>query len=190
MAKELKQILKKDLFRYGYSCSEMKIPYFTRKTLYGYKFTKILRKCKYYKRKNIIKFAYYRIKLDKYSLKYGFQISWGTQIGEGFYIGHLGNIIINSEVVIGKNVNIAQGVTIGISNRGKTKGVPTIGDDVWIGANSTIVGGIKIGNNVLIAPNTFVNFDVPDNSVVIGAKASIIANDYATKNYIENKVED
>ena len=123
-------------------------------------------------------------------MKFGFQISWGTTIGEGFYLGHLGNIIINSEAVIGKNVNIAQGVTIGISNRGKTKGVPTIGDDVWIGANSTIVGGIKIGNNVLIAPNTFVNFDVPSNSVVVGSKATIISNEFATKNYIDNRIED
>ncbi len=190
MDKELKKIILSDLYRYGYGICEKKIPFFTRKCLYGYKFTKILRSCKYYKNKNKIKFIYYRLLLDKYSLKFGFQISWGTEIGSGFYLGHLGNVVINSQAIIGKNVNISQGVTIGITNRGAKQGVPRIGDNVWIGANSTIVGGISIGNDVLIAPNTFVNFDIPDHSIVIGGKASVISRENATEKYINNRVEE
>ena len=68
------------------------------------------------------------------------QISYQATIGEGFYIGHCGRIIINPNAVLGKNINIATGVTIGQENRGKRKGSPTIGDNVWIGINSVIVG--------------------------------------------------
>lgn len=66
--------------------------------------------------------------------------------------------------------------------------MPILGDNVWIGVNSRIVGNIKIGNNVLIAPNSFVNIDVPNNSIVLGNPCRIIFKEKATKNYINNKV--
>ena len=69
---------------------------------------------------------------------------------------------------------------------GKRAGAPVIGDFVWMGTNSVIVGGIKIGNDVLIAPGSFVNFDVPDNSLVIGNPGKIVPKDQPTKNYITN----
>ena len=54
---------------------------------------------------------------------------------------------------------------------GQEGGIPIIGDNVCMNANSMVVGGCHIGNNVLIAPGAFVNFDVPDNSIVIGNPA-------------------
>ena len=57
-----------------------------------------------------------------------------------------------------------------------------------VGINSTIVGNIKIGNNVLIAPNAVVNFDVPDNSVVIGNPGVIHHKENATEGYIAFRV--
>lgn len=110
--------------------------------------------------------------------------------GYGLYIGHPFCITINAKAVIGNNVNIHKGVTIGQENRGHRKGVPVIGSKVWIGVNSTIVGNITIGNNVLIAPNTLVNFDVPDNSVVVGNPATIHPREDATAGYINNPYED
>lgn len=107
----------------------------------------------------------------------------------GFYIGHFGTIIINSKAVLGKNINITSGVVIAQTNRGNKQGVPTIGDEVWIGANSVIVGKIKIGNNVLIAPNSYINFDIPDNSIVIGNPTKIKQNFKATEGYVHNKLE-
>lgn len=83
---------------------------------------------------------------------------------------------------------MAQGVTIGQQNRGKLQGFPTIGDEVWIGANAVIVGGITIGNNVLVAPNAYVNFDVPAHSVVMGNPATIYSSERATEAYINHKV--
>ena len=138
--------------------------------------------------KNPLFRLYYKLKLRRLSHKTQIQIPADTTIGEGFYIGHSGRIIINSKAVIGRNVNIATGVTIGQENRGKRAGVPTIGDNCWIGTNAVIVGNITIGSDVLIAPLSFVNFDVPDHSIVIGNPAKIIHNDNATDGYIERTV--
>jgi serine O-acetyltransferase len=121
--------------------------------------------------------------------KFGYEIPVSARIGKGFYIGHLGGIVINPKASIGNNVNIARGVTIGQTNRGDKEGTPTIGDLVWIGTNAVIVGKITIGSNVLIAPNAYVNFDVPDNSIVIGNPAKIVPKENATKGYINNIVE-
>ena len=91
--------------------------------------------------------------------------------------------------VIGKNCNIAHGVTIGQANRGKLKGYPTIGDNVWIGTGSVIVGNINIGPNVLIAPNSFVNVDVPKNSLVIGNPCKVINKENPCEGYINFTLE-
>ena len=116
------------------------------------------------------------------------ELSASTQLGEGCYFGHPYNITINPRVVIGKNCNIHKGVTIGQENRGERKGTPIIGNNVWIGINSTIVGKITIGNDVLIAPNTFVNQNIPDHSVVFGNPCIIKHKDNATENYINRIV--
>lgn len=131
---------------------------------------------------------FHHYNLRRISKKTGIQIPARTVIGEGFYIGHFGRVIISPEAVIGKNVNIATGVTVGRENRGRREGAPQIGDCVWIGTNAVLVGNIKIGNDVLIAPLSFVNFDVPDHSIVIGNPAKIIAKENATAQYIENRI--
>ena len=113
-------------------------------------------------------------------------IYWAS--GERLYLGPPFNITINPNSIIGKNVNIHKGVTIGMENRGERKGSPIIGDEVWIGVNSTLVGKITIGNNVLIAPNSFVNKDIPSNSVVFGNPCIVKPNVTATEGYINNKV--
>ena len=150
-------------------------------------FVYLLRKCQQHKKKSI-QGLFWRVVLRRHQIKYGFQIYPETQIGEGFYLGHWGTLVINPKAIIGKNCNIAQGVTIAQANRGKNQGVPHIGNDVWIGPNAVVVGNIKIGNNVLIAPNSYVNVDVPDNAVVIGNPAQITANRDATEGYINNKI--
>jgi len=107
--------------------------------------------------------------------KYSIQIPINTTIKKGFHLNHYGNIIINQGVSIGENCNVSQGVTLGNVSRGKLKGCPTIGDRVWIGANAVVVGKITIGNDVLIAPLSYVNFDLPDNAVVVGNPAKIVS---------------
>lgn len=131
---------------------------------------------------------FYKILLRISSLVYCVELSSHTKIGKGLYIGHPSGITINPQTVLGDNINIHKGVTIGQENRGKRKGVPIIGNCVWIGINSTIVGNIRIGDDVLIAPNTFVNCDVPSHSVVFGNPCVIKHRDNATEKYINNKV--
>ena len=131
---------------------------------------------------------YYTVKLKLLSHKTHIQIPARTEIGEGFYIGHSGRVIINPEAKLGKNMNISTGVVIGVENRGKRKGAPTFDGNCWIGANAVIVGNIRIGEDVLIAPLSFVNFDVPPHSIVVGNPAKIIHKENATEDYICNKV--
>lgn len=123
-------------------------------------------------------------KLIRYAKKYGIEISYSAKIGKGLYLGHPYNITVGGDVVIGNNVNLHKGCTIGRENRGKRLGVPTIGNCVSIGINSTVVGNITIGNDVMIAPNSFVNFDVPSHSIVVGNPGVIHHKDNATYGYI------
>lgn len=132
--------------------------------------------------------ALYRICYKISSLLYCNDISFNAQIEPGLYIGHPYGITINPNASIGKNCNIHKGVTIGQENRGKRKGAPTLGDCVWIGINSTIVGNITIGDDVLIAPNSYVNCDVPSHSVVLGNPCRIIPRENATEGYINHKI--
>ena len=111
-----------------------------------------------------------------------------TKIGEGLYIGHAYNITINPKAVLGKNVNIHRGVLIGQTNRGGRQGAPVIGDEVWIGINAVIVGNVKIGDDVLIAPNSYVNCDVPSYFIVFGNPCIIKHRENATEGYVNRKV--
>ena len=129
-----------------------------------------------------------RYKLFRYSRKYGLEISPTAKIGNGLYLGHPYNITVGGDAVIGNNVNLSKGCTIGRENRGKREGIPTIGNCVFVGINATIVGNIRIGNDVFIAPNSFVNMDIPDHSVVIGNPAVIYPKDNATESYINFRV--
>lgn len=187
MNKQLKEVIYSDLYRYTANTS---IKVFLRNLLLnpGFQYMYVFRKCQFYhgKKRYFIHYLFHRVWLRKLMYKYGYEIPYTTKIGKGFYIGHVGGIAVNPNATIGNNVNISQGVTIGQANRGKLKGAPTIGNNVWIGPNAVIVGNIKIGNNVLIAGGAFVNFDVPDNSIVIGNPGKIIRSENATDGYINN----
>ena len=129
-----------------------------------------------------------KIRLYRLTKKYGLEISDRAEIGEGLYLGHPYNITVAGGVKIGKNANLHKGCTIGRENRGKRAGVPTLGDCVYVGINSTVVGNVTIGDDVFIAPNSFVNFDVPPHSVVVGNPGVIHHRDNATENYIIHRV--
>lgn len=116
------------------------------------------------------------------------EISRVTQIGAGLYIGHAYDITINPNAILGKNINIHRGVLIGQSNRGGRQGAPVIGNEVWIGINAAIVGNVTIGDDVLIAPNSYVNCDVPSHSIVFGNPCIIKHKENATEGYIDRRV--
>jgi serine O-acetyltransferase len=72
---------------------------------------------------------------------WGIEIQYSARIGSGLYIGHFGGITISGEAVIGKFCNISQNVTIGISGQGEKRGVPIIGDNVYIPHSASWGGG-------------------------------------------------
>ena len=129
-----------------------------------------------------------RFKMIRYARKYGLEIATDAKIGKGLYLGHPYNITVGTKTVIGDTVNLHKGCTIGRENRGKREGSPTIGNCVSVGINAVIVGKIKIGNDVLIAPNSFVNFDVPDHSIVVGNPGVIHHKDGAAEDYVAFRV--
>lgn len=106
-----------------------------------------------------------------------------VSIGHSFYIGHCGGIVFNSNAILGDNCNISQGVTIGVSGIDERRGVPIIGNNVYIGANAVLAGKITIGNNVLIGACSMVNSSFTDNAVVLGVPATAISNN-GSKGYI------
>ena len=137
--------------------------------------------------KNKLLKYYCEYKLFKLCRKFGIEIKTTTKIGEGFVMCHPYNITISPRAVLGNNVNIMKGATIGLSS-GKKPGAPRLGNCVYVGLNSTILGGIVIGDDVMIAPNTFVNQDVPSHSIVIGNPCQIIHRENATDQYILYRV--
>ena len=181
--RDLKEYLRADLHRYGGS----KTRWYFIKALFpplpAFRYTYILRHASVFPKYSIRGFLY-RALLQHYSHKYGFQILPNTRIGKGLYIGHRGTVVVNGLAEIGDNCTLTHLVTIGQANRGERKGCPKIGDRVWIGAGAVVVGKIVIGDNVLIAPNAYVNFDVPSNSIVAGNPAVVTHHANATEGYV------
>ena len=166
------QILLDDLYRYeGENCHSLRVKFKYVFGVPGYTYIFFFRLASQARNKFSKAIWSFPLHLTKYITH--IQIPIGTKIGRGMRIAHFGHIVVNPNVQIGENFNISQGCLIG-NAQGKRGGVPVIGNNVCMNANAIIIGGCKIGDNVLIAPGAFVNFDVPDNSIVIGNPGKII----------------
>lgn len=109
-------------------------------------------------------------------------ISCKAKISPDISFMHGHDIVIGSEVVIGKNCKIFNGVTLG--NKDTESGInghPIIGDNCVISTGAKILGNIKIGNNCIVGANSVVLTDIPDNSIAVGVPARILNNKYSTK---------
>ena len=175
MKNNIKDSFKKDLSRYGEKAPR-----------YEKRFLKFFRKCQNSKGLLLL---FYKFKYIKHCKKRNIEFPITVNVGPGLYLGHTFGITINPGVSIGKNCNIHKNVTIGQENRGERKGTPTIGESVYFGINSIVVGNVVIGDDVLIAPGAFVNFNVPSHSIVLGNPAKVIKKENATQGYIQNKAE-
>ncbi len=105
---------------------------------------------------------------EKAKRKTGIEIHPGARIGKNFFIDHGVGVVIGETALIGDNVVIYHGVTLGGTGKDKGKRHPTIKDNVVIGAGTIILGNITIGEKAIIGAGAIVLKDVPDNSVVVG----------------------
>ena len=106
----------------------------------------------------------------------GIEIHPGARIGNRLFIDHGMAVIIGETVVLGDDVTMYQGVTLGGTGKEKGKRHPTIGDKVTIGAGAKVLGNIAIGENCRIGAGSVVLRDVPKNSTVVGVPARIVSN--------------
>ena len=118
----------------------------------------------------------------------GISLPCRATIGPGLYIGHFGNIIFHEDVVLGHTCNVSQGVTIGTSGRGPRRGVPRIGDRVYLATNAVVVGPITVGSGAVVAANSLVTRDVPPGTTVMGVPAQVVKQ-LGSDDYIESVPE-
>lgn len=122
---------------------------------------------------------YYRARKisQKTARKTGIEIHPGARIGEGFFIDHGHGVVIGETAIIGDNVTLYQGVTLGGTGKERGKRHPTVGNNVMIGAGAKVLGSVTIGNNCKIGAGSVVLKDVPDNSTVVGVPGRVVIKD-------------
>ncbi len=107
----------------------------------------------------------------------GIEIHPGAIIGKGLFIDHGMGVVVGETAIIGNDVTLFQGVTLGGTGKETGKRHPTIGDYVVIGAGAKVLGNITIGDNSYIGANAVVLRDVPANSTVVGVPGHITKQD-------------
>lgn len=103
----------------------------------------------------------------------GIEIHPGAAIGKNLFIDHGMGVVIGETTIIGDNVTLFQGVTLGGTGKEKGKRHPTLGNNIVVGAGAKVLGNIVIGDNVSIGANAVVLRDVPPNSTVVGVPGRV-----------------
>lgn len=106
--------------------------------------------------------------------KTGIEIHPGAQIGNGFFIDHGNGVIIGETTIIGNNVTLYQGVTLGGTGKEQGKRHPTIGNNVMISAGAKVLGSFTVGDNSKIGAGSVVLEEVPPNSTVVGVPGRVV----------------
>ncbi len=114
----------------------------------------------------------------------GMDLPWSVQFGPGARIDHGWGLVVNAGAVIGSNVTLFHGVTLGRADHiaadgSRSTGYPVIEDEVWIGPHVVIVGGVRVGRGSRIAAGALITRDVPAHSLVMGNPARIVHSDIA-----------
>ena len=105
------------------------------------------------------------------------EIHPGAQLSDGLFIDQGCGIVIGETAIVGKDVTLYQGVTLGGTGKESGKRHPTIGDDVMISSGAKVLGNINIGSNVKIGAGSVVLKDVPDNCTVVGIPGRVVVRD-------------
>ena len=111
---------------------------------------------------------------QKAARKTGIEIHPGARIGKNFFIDHGNGVIIGETAIVGNNVTLYQGVTLGGTGKEHGKRHPTIGDNVMISAGAKILGSFTIGENSKIGAGSVVLEEVPPNCTVAGVPGRVV----------------
>ena len=104
----------------------------------------------------------------------GIEIHPGAVIGEKFFIDHGMGVVIGETAIVGDNVVLYQGVTLGGTSTQKIKRHPTLGNNIIVGSGAKLIGAITIGDNVKIGSGSVVVISVPPNATVVGVPGRIV----------------
>ncbi|MFA5059644.1 MAG: serine O-acetyltransferase EpsC [Candidatus Omnitrophota bacterium] len=107
----------------------------------------------------------------------GVEIHPGAQVGKGFFIDHGMGVVIGETAIVGDEVTLFQGVTLGGTGKEKGKRHPTLGSNIVVGTGAKVLGNITIGDNSYIGANAVVLRDVPSNSTVVGVPGRVTKQD-------------
>lgn len=102
------------------------------------------------------------------------EIHPGAVLGEGLFIDHGCGIVIGETAILGKNVTLYQGVTLGGTGKETGKRHPTLGDQVMVSSGAKVLGNITIGNYAKIGAGSVVLKDVPDGATVVGIPGKVV----------------
>lgn len=129
--------------------------------------------------KHYLKGHYFRARYisQKAARKTGIEIHPGATIGKGFFIDHGSGVIIGETTIIGDNVTLYQGVTLGGTGKETGKRHPTLKDNVMVSAGAKIIGSFTIGENSKIGAGSVVLEEVPPNCTVVGVPGHIVKRD-------------
>ena len=115
-----------------------------------------------------------RLISEKAKRKTGIEIHPGAKIGKRLFIDHGFGVVIGETAIIGDNVTIYHGVTLGGTGKEKGKRHPTIENNVMIGASAKVLGNIVIGENSKIGAGAIVLNDIPKNVTAVGVPAKVV----------------
>jgi len=107
----------------------------------------------------------------------GVDVHPGATIGEGLFIDHATGVVIGETCIIGNNVTLYQGVTLGGTGKEKGKRHPTIGNNVVVASGAKVLGSFSVGDNSKIGAGSVVLREVPPNSTVVGIPGRVVWHD-------------
>jgi serine O-acetyltransferase len=114
---------------------------------------------------------------QKTARKTGIEIHPGAKIGKGLFIDHGHGVVIGETAVLGNNVTLYQGVTLGGTGKEQGKRHPTLGDNVMVSAGAKVLGSFTVGSNSKIGAGSVVVSEVPPNSTVVGVPGRVVKRD-------------
>lgn len=155
----------------------------------GFKFTVWLRICQATRRHKVTKYTVFilaRTMYKHYKYKFGYDIPYDRDIGPGLMIFHIGGIVFSPEKC-GKNITISQNTTVGMTSHNGVKAFPVLGDNVYLAPGCAVIGGITVGNNVVVGTNCVLTKSTEDGSVVVGIPGRVISHN-GSDEYVNNPI--